>query len=103
MVCGPPFLGTMTTQQAFALAIEHHQAERLADAEAIYREILAVQPNHAEALHHLGVIAHQVGRHDFAAEWIRRSLDLNPNNPAAYSNLGQACRSLGQLDEAKAC
>ena len=33
----------MTIQQAFELALQHHQAGRLADAEAIYRQILAVQ------------------------------------------------------------
>lgn len=90
----------MTIQQAFALALQHHQAGRLGEAEALYRQILAVQPNHADALHFLGVIAHQVGRSDLAVEWIQRAVSLNPNEPGAHTNLGEAYRALGRLDEA---
>jgi hypothetical protein len=50
--------------------IRHHQAGRLSEAEACYRRVLAVQPDHADALHLLGVIAHQVKRHDIAVDLI---------------------------------
>ena len=90
----------MIVSQALELAVQHHQAGRLAEAEALYRRILAVQPNHADALHLIGVIAHQSGRHDLAADWIRRAIVHHPHNPAAYCNLGEACRALGRLDEA---
>jgi predicted O-linked N-acetylglucosamine transferase (SPINDLY family) len=40
----------MTIPQAFQLAFQHHQAGRLPDAEALYRQILAVQPKHSDAL-----------------------------------------------------
>ena len=56
----------MTIQQAFNLALQHHQAGRLADAEVLYRQILAVVPGHADALHSLGILAHQLGRDDVA-------------------------------------
>ena len=52
----------MTIPQALQLAVQHHQAGRLAEAELLYRQILAAQPNHADALHLLGVMAQQVGR-----------------------------------------
>jgi protein O-GlcNAc transferase len=92
----------VTISQAFALAIRHHQAGRLAEAETLYRQILAVQPKHAHALDHLGVIAQQAGRYDLAVDLIRQSIVIEPNNPAAHSNLGEACRNLGLLDEAVA-
>jgi protein O-GlcNAc transferase len=92
----------MTIQQAFALALQRHQAGQLADAEALYRQILAVQPSHADALHFLGVIAHQAGRHDVAVDLIRQAIVLNPDNPSAQANLGAALTALGQLDEAMA-
>ncbi|MEP6670567.1 MAG: tetratricopeptide repeat protein [Chthoniobacter sp.] len=95
-------MSAVTVQQAFDLAVQHHQAGRLAEAEALYRQILAVQPQHADALHHLGVIAHQVGRHDLAVGWIQQAVTLNPGNPAAHGNLGEAWRALGRLDEAVA-
>ena len=44
----------MTIPQAFDLALQRHRAGRLAEAEALYRQILAAQPKHAEAWHHLG-------------------------------------------------
>jgi len=90
----------MTIAQAFALALQHHQAGRLAEAEALYRRIIAVQPNHAEALRLTGAIAHQVGRHDLAAEWIRRALVLDPNNPDSHCTLGEAFHATGRVDEA---
>ena len=60
-----------TIPEALAIAIQHHQAGRLQAAEQIYRQILAVEPNHADAIHLLGVIAHQVGKHEIAVEYIR--------------------------------
>jgi protein O-GlcNAc transferase len=90
----------MTIPQAFEFALQHHQAGRLAEAEALYRQILAAQPNHADALHLLGVIAHQSGRQDLAVEWIRKAIALNPNHPAAHCNLGETYRTIGRLDEA---
>ena len=40
-----------------------HQVGRLAEAEACYRQVLAVQPNHADALNLLGLAAYQTGPH----------------------------------------
>jgi len=73
MVCRNALTVTMTVQQTFAVAVQHHQAGRLGDAEALYRQILGVQPGHAEAMHCLGVIAHQAGRHDLAVKLIRHA------------------------------
>ncbi|WP_337442751.1 O-linked N-acetylglucosamine transferase, SPINDLY family protein [Chthoniobacter flavus] len=90
----------MTTLQAMQIALQHHQSGRLADAEAIYRQILAVEPRHADALHLLGVIAHQVGQHEGAIELIGEAVQLNPNDAAALCNLGEAYRVSGRLEEA---
>jgi predicted O-linked N-acetylglucosamine transferase (SPINDLY family) len=90
----------MTIQQAFDLAVQHHQAGRLNEAESIYRQILAAEPQHFGSLHHLGLIAHQVGKNEIAVDMIRQALVLNPTSPEAYSNLGNALREIGQHDEA---
>jgi Flp pilus assembly protein TadD len=70
----------VSVAQAFALALQQHQAGRLAEAEALYRQILAVEPRHSETLHFLGVIARQAGRNDLAVEWICHSIGINPTN-----------------------
>ncbi|MGD0390044.1 MAG: tetratricopeptide repeat protein [Tepidisphaeraceae bacterium] len=90
----------MTLQQQLESGLSHQQAGRLAEAERIYRQILAQQPNHADALHLLGTLALQAGRLDAAVESIRRAIRLKPDFPEAHSNLGIALKGLGQIDEA---
>ena len=90
----------VTIPEAFQLAMEHHQAGRLAEAEGIYRQILAVEPNHADALHLLGVIAGQAGRHDVAADLIGKAIALAPADAAFHSNFGLALSELGRSEEA---
>ena len=81
-------------------ALEHHQAGRLREAEALYRQILAAVPQHPDALHMLGILAHQTGHNEAAVELIGRALRLTPAHAACHSNLGNALQALGRLDEA---
>jgi predicted O-linked N-acetylglucosamine transferase (SPINDLY family) len=92
-----------TLSEALATAQQHHAAGRLQEAEAIYRQILAVEPNQADALHLLGVIAHQVGQHALAAEYIERALGLVDNNAGFHNSLGEVHRACHRLPEAVAC
>ena len=68
-----------TVSEALAIAIQHHRAGRLQAAEQIYRQILQDEPNQADAMHLLGLIAHQVGKHGIAVESIRRAIRLKEN------------------------
>jgi len=90
----------MTLQQAFDLARQQHQAGRLELAESIYRQILARQPGHADALHLLGVLAQQRGQHEMAVELIGRSLGIKPGCAEAHYNMGNALHALGRLEQA---
>jgi predicted O-linked N-acetylglucosamine transferase (SPINDLY family) len=89
-----------TIQQTFDLALQHHQAGRLREAEQLYRQILAQQPDHAEALHLSGVLAVQAGRLDAGVEFIRRAIAICSTNAFYHSNLGKVLRDKGQLDQA---
>ena len=75
-------------QQKWAAALQHHQAGRLDEAERLFRQVLAVNPRHADSLHLLGVIAYQTGRHDRAADLIRKAIAINPREASLQSNLG---------------
>lgn len=86
--------------ETLSRALAHHQAGRLAEAEQLYRAILAADPNHAGALHLLGVLAMQSGRAADAARLIRQAIARNPRESVFHSNLGEACRALGQIDDA---
>jgi len=83
-----------------ATAVAHHRAGRFAAAETAYRDILARAPNHADAVHLLGVLAHQQNRHDEAVRLIERALVLRPAFPEAAYNLGNALSALNRGDEA---
>ncbi len=89
-----------TIPQAIAVAVQHHQAGRLAEAEQIYRQVLSTDPNNADALHLLGVIAQQRGKPDMAVDLIRRAVTLMPQMAEAHNNLGVSLRDQGKLDEA---
>ena len=64
---------TLTMQQALDLAIQHHTAGRLSQAESIYQQILQSNPEQPTALHLLGVIAHQAGKNDVAVDLITKA------------------------------
>jgi tetratricopeptide (TPR) repeat protein len=93
--------GPLTIPQRLALAIQHHRAGRLADAEVLYRGILHQVPQHPDALQLLGTLAHQAGRHQVAVNLIRQALALHGPNAMWHSNLAAACLGAGQLDEAE--
>ncbi len=84
-------------------ALAWHQQGQLANAEAVYRNILQIQPNHAETLQMLGVIALQTGHLQDAVTLIGQSLAINPNQADAHSNLGVALQELQRFEEALAC
>jgi tetratricopeptide (TPR) repeat protein len=84
-------------------AIAFHQRGQLAEAERIYRQILELDPHHADSLHLLGVMAHQVGRDEIAVGLIRKAIASDKRPAAYYSNLGTAYQALGKFDEAAAC
>ncbi len=85
---------------SLASAVAHHQAGRLAEAEALYRQILTTVPDHPDALHLLGVLAHQTGHAEAAVELIRRAIAMGNRVPEIYTNLGLVLQALGRFDEA---
>jgi predicted O-linked N-acetylglucosamine transferase (SPINDLY family) len=89
-----------TIPEAFAIAVQHHQSGQLEAAEQIYRQILAVAPDHADALHLLGVIGFQIGGYDLAVEHIRRAITVNNNESIFHHSLGSALKAQGKLNEA---
>jgi len=80
-------------------AIQHHQSGRLVEAKALYRRVLNVDGRHADALHLLGVIDHQIGRNDDAVNRIGKAIAINGTVPLYYLNYGVALKALGRLDD----
>ena len=98
----PPGQQMLTIKQAIDLAVQHHSAGRLPEAEHIYQQILQADPNQPAALRLLGTIAHQVGKNVVAVDLLTKALAIEPGDAVAYSNLGLALQELGKLEEAVA-
>ena len=86
-----------------AQAMRRHGAGELDAAAALYRQVLATQPQHPDANHLLGVAAHQRGRHQQAVEHIERALAQRPGNADYLNNLGEAYRALRRFEQAMDC
>ena len=69
-------------------AIALHQQGDLENAQACYEAILNQQPEHADALHLLGVVEQQKGHPDKAIQLIQKALTVTPNNAVYLNNLG---------------
>ena len=86
--------------KSFQGALDHYQAGRMAQAEAICRQILQIEPNQPDALNLLGTIAGRLGKSEIAIELIGKAISANPSNPVYYINLGNVLKEQGKLDEA---
>ncbi len=93
----------VSLERAIEIAAAHHQAGRLSEAENIYRQVLAFDPDCFDALHLLGVVAFQKQQPAEAVGLIERAIALSPESAQAQSNLGLAYRALGELEKARAC
>lgn len=92
----------ITIGQAFDRAVALHQAGQLAQAEAIYRQLIVQVPQHADAMHLLGLIAVATGHADQGADWIRKAISHSPVQAVYHANLGVALHRLGRHEEALA-
>jgi predicted TPR repeat methyltransferase len=92
----------LTVDEAIALAIQLQKQHHLAEAEQLYAGVLDVAPEHPDALHYTGLLAHQQGRTDAAIDLIGQSLALSPDQADWHSNFGIVLQSDGRLGDAMA-
>lgn len=85
-----------------AQALAAHRRGALAEAQRLYREILAAAPEQPDAVHLLGVVAYQQGRLAEALALLDRAVALAPALAAAHSNRAAVLRDLGRPAEALA-
>ncbi|MEX1206099.1 MAG: tetratricopeptide repeat protein [Dongiaceae bacterium] len=83
-------------------AVELHQAGRLAEAEVLYRGVLAERPDEPDALHLMGVLCHQAGRPDEAVELLDRAVAAKPRNPDFHADFGKVLYALRRFPAAAA-
>lgn len=90
----------MDIQAQLAVAVQHQEAGRLADAELIYRKILETTPTEVRALHLLGLLYRRSGRLREALAADQQAVGLQPNVPLLHNALGETLRALARPDDA---
>ena len=92
-----------TIQSLLQLAVKHQQDGDLTNAEMLYKKILRIDPENADALHLLGLVGHQSGKLDLAITLINRAISIDPGQPEIYNNLGNVYLTERDLVRAENC
>ncbi|MFN3326291.1 MAG: tetratricopeptide repeat protein [Bryobacteraceae bacterium] len=98
-----PKTSSHKSRERLRRAAGFHNAGELARAERIYREVLADDPEHPDALHLLGLIAAEAGQPDVACALIGQAIRLHGPHPSYCRNLGQIFLETGRIPQAIAC
>lgn len=83
-------------------ALAHHQAGRLAEAEAAWRAVLEGDPDNPGVLHNLGVLRATAGDTEDAIALFDTAIKLVPSYASAHFNRAMGLNALGRPDEAAA-
>jgi tetratricopeptide (TPR) repeat protein len=99
---GRPVTETQTADYdpELSAGARHHEAGRFREAEQLYRRVLQRDPNNADALNLLGVLAAQAGHARDAKDMLSKAVAIDGGNPEFRFNLGLVCQGTGDRDEA---
>jgi len=92
-----------TINEALQAGTRHHRAGQFGEAERWYRQVLDLEPTHAQALFLLGTLAIQVGQLTTAVELLSGAIRSDRMRPEFHVQLGEAYWRLGDLERAVAC
>jgi tetratricopeptide (TPR) repeat protein len=92
-----------TIDYALQVATQLQASGKLPAAEIILQNIIAAHPDHAQALHLAGIIAHQLGKTDSALELLQHAIASAPTVALFHSNLGEIYRQLHVLERSIEC
>lgn len=87
--------------QAFQRGIQYQRANRLAAAQKEYLQVIAAQPDHAEALYGLGIVAQHMNQLEEAEKFLSASVKAQPEFLPAWFSLGNLRQSQGQYQAAE--
>ncbi|CCD85721.1 putative TPR domain protein; putative O-GlcNAc transferase related protein [Bradyrhizobium sp. ORS 285] len=85
----------------YEAGLQHLGGGRMLDAQMSCEQALAADPNHADSLALMGIIALQTGQHDHAVAWFSRAIRQSPKIDYLTS-LGFTLKQMGRLDDALA-
>ncbi len=88
-------------QHTLQQAITAHQDDKLEDAEALYRSILKVYPQHPDANHNLGVLAVSLNQFETALPLLKTALECYPDQEQFWLSYIDALIKAKQFDNAR--
>lgn len=94
-------MNTSASAEQIAQGHALQRAGRFAEAEVVFRRVLAAEPRNAQALHLLGVTVGRMGRHQDAVNYITSATRAQPSNPIFHTNLGHALLEVGRNADAE--
>ena len=90
----------MSAEDYLKIAWEYHQAGRLLEAENLYRQIVAAQPESANVLCLLGIAVRQQGKVAEAIDFYDRAIAQNPDFVEAHLNKAHVLMDVGDSQRA---
>ena len=86
----------------FLLASAYIQKQDFAKAESLFKRVLEIDPESADAQFNLGLAQLKLGKYDDAIATLKRAVELNPKDADAQQALGEAYEAKNMPAEAQA-
>ena len=91
-------LNDTSIEKKLNIAIENQKNKNFKLAEKLYKEILTLNPDHTEAIFHLGTLYSQIKKFSLAKPLLLRADGSNPNNLNIKLNIGSLLFNTGEVD-----
>ena len=91
-------LNDTSIEKKLNIAIENQKNKNFKLAEKLYKEILTINPDHTEAIFHLGTLYSQIKKFSLAKPLLLRADGSNPNNLNIKLNIGSLLFNTGEVD-----
>lgn len=91
----------LSLEDAVSVAIQLQVRGALDQARTLFERVLALAPEHPDALHFLGILQHQRGNGEQGLEMLRRSLELTPDDAGRHMNHGNVQLECGDIEGAR--
>ena len=91
----------LSIPDALRLATALHRAGHAEEAQTLYQRVLDLAPEHPDALHFMGMLAHDQGRGEDALRLISRSVELVPDHAGFHSNFGNLLLDHERFEDAE--
>jgi tetratricopeptide (TPR) repeat protein len=98
----PPPSADLDASASLQLAINMQSGGRLAEAEKLFKAVLAADESNIPSMQNLAMLCARQGRLTEAGTYLRMVIGQNPQIIAAHNNLGNVMSMLGRPDEAAA-